>query len=899
MLQSAVTPLINPYLSVPSGFEVRLLLNLIWWKEMVYVALLVLLFCAAPGREALAQPLPRSGVVSGVYTIASEPPSNQAFVKLSGEWWYRHGVLLAPGAADSSMRIRSFPFLWTSGTQGELPRPPFGVATYKLLLRTNTPVEHLGLDLPDMYSAFALYVDTHLVATNGRVAASPEGYEPKWLPMVAELPVIRDSTWITLHIANFSHAKGGIVIDILLGPAEYLRWRRDFRLAFDWLLAGSLLLSGLFMIGIFLLSRGDRAMLFFGLVSVTWSYRVIGYGSYALHTILPGLSWHTAIHVEYLTLFFTAGWFVLYVYGLFPVEASRVFLYISAVIVATFSVIVLLTPTHVFTQLINPFFYFLLIALMYGVSVYIRAAISGKRGARISLVATAILFLLFSYNILAYFGVTVEKPAITFFGYFTFFGLQSIILGTRYAGSLQGAVQEMKELSDLKGRFLAQMSHELRTPLNAIIGYAQILNDDKSLGPRPKKHVEILQHSAQHLLSMINEILDFSRLEEGQVKINRNSFRIEDLADSLQRLFQLQADEKGLSFRVAFENGHEVIRTDEMRLRQILINLIGNAIKFTDRGEISLKLALIKGREESATLVGTVRDTGRGIPADELESIFEPFRQVANRFSQGTGLGLAITRRLLDLLQGSVHVDSTVEKGSVFTVRIPVQVVKSQQLPVFHEPSQPTPGLTSGLRVLVVDDVAANGELLNEMLKNEGAACTLARSAKEADALFAPDRFDVCLLDLHMPDVDGIQLLAQWKLTYGEAMPPCLAVTADVTYKSELIRDSGFAGLVYKPFELQRLIASITSALASGVAVPQIDSPRELIRQIGTLELSQRIALVDALSTADMDSIEQICPGLPDGVLKETLSLALKNRNFQKLMEIGLAAENQGFGSDG
>lgn len=856
--------------------------------HLLLLAAFLLTYCA-PQPEALRQ----ERAVNGSFSLNKAHDEQNWWVGLDGEWFYAYGVLEAPGPATERMKPETFPFLWTEGTETLAPEQAEGSATYKLRLTGANRLEKLGLDLPDVYTSFVLYADSVEVARNGTVGENPVA---QWLPVTVKLPAFQDSLWLTLHVSNQVHSKGGVRISIVAGNIDWLLWKRDVRLALDWLLAGSLLLSGIFMLGLYGYSRQDKAMLYFGLMSVTWSYRVVGYGAYALNTVLPSMPWTVGVHLEYLTLFMTTVWFALYVYALFPEQTSKKFLYGLVGVSALFSVIVIVTPPMFFSNLVTPFFYILIPSLGYGVLVYVRAARDRRAGAKLSLLATGVLFVLFCYNILAYFGVFPERATLSFVAYFVFFVIQSVILGVRYAESLKRTVAEMKALSETRGRFLAQMSHELRTPLNAIIGYAQVLASDNDLGPRPKKHLNILQSSAHHLLSMINEILDFSRLDDGDFQLNRTSFKLADLAADLEGMFQLQARQKGLAFSVTMEPAKTVqLRADEVRVRQVLINLIGNAVKFTGSGSVDVKLSLAQDQTGSWILEGEVKDTGPGIPEADRATIFEPFRQVAGRFSQGTGLGLAITSRLLKLMEGSVELNSTVGSGSVFRIRVPVELLELAETPEAELADTGPPFIQPGARVLIVDDIAANATMLEALLGMAGLKTTVVSSAKEARTVFEPGVFNLALFDINMPEESGIQLLESLRTKYKpEQLPPVMALTADITHTEEDLRRIGFAGVMYKPFDhaqFLRVIQNLMGGSAGTLLAVDPAAPPQWAERVLQLKAPLSGEIVDALSIADSGQLQKLIPAVTDRELSVELERALSEKDFQFMLEVGQAAE--------
>ncbi|MES2767182.1 MAG: PAS domain S-box protein [Bacteroidota bacterium] len=256
---------------------------------------------------------------------------------------------------------------------------------------------------------------------------------------------------------------------------------------------------------------------------------------------------------------------------------------------------------------------------------------------------------------------------------------------------LEIAKQSAERSNSAKSVFLSSMSHELRTPLNAILGFAQVLKNDPSIALRQRGFIETIYRSGNHLLDMINDILDISKIESGRMELFPDDFDLHVMLNDLHDMFNHAARQKGLHLDVSYSADiPQMVYADAKRLRQILINLLGNAVKFTNNGRVSLYAAEKSYiRPDMISLVFSVRDTGRGIPADQLESIFEPFRQTTGMYSEGSGLGLAISRRIAHLMNGTIRVESIPEEGSVFYFEVALQILDhaESQLQASYDPA--------------------------------------------------------------------------------------------------------------------------------------------------------------------------------------------------------------------
>jgi signal transduction histidine kinase len=356
---------------------------------------------------------------------------------------------------------------------------------------------------------------------------------------------------------------------------------------------------------------------------------------------------------------------------------------------------------------------------------------------------------------------------------------------------LRAAMERAEVANRAKSAFLASMSHELRTPLNAILGYTQILKRDKSLSAPQQTGISTIQQGGHHLLALINDVLDLSRVEAGKMEFHPKPVRLGELLTVVADIMRVRAEQKHLHFELELVAGLPLaISVDETRLRQVLLNLLGNALKFTDRGSVRLRVTPLPKADGDAPDLARLRfevlDTGIGIAADQAEIIFRPFEQAgeAARRAGGTGLGLAISRQLVQLMGGELSVDSAPGKGSRFWFDVPMTVV--------DEPGATAAGaqIASGYlgprkTILVVDDVAANRALLRDLLGALGFSMREADNGQSALRQIQVAVPDLVLLDMVMPDMDGIETTRRLRADARTANTPVLMISASSTPEEE------------------------------------------------------------------------------------------------------------------
>ncbi|TFH86320.1 response regulator [Billgrantia azerbaijanica] len=342
---------------------------------------------------------------------------------------------------------------------------------------------------------------------------------------------------------------------------------------------------------------------------------------------------------------------------------------------------------------------------------------------------------------------------------------------------LQATARRAESASRAKSDFLATVSHEIRTPLNGVIGMSDLLLE-QSLDRQSQEYARTLHASAKRLLELINDILDFSKIESGRLELERRPVRLATLVEEACQLFAPRAETKGLALVTRLSPALPArLMGDPARLRQVLLNLLANAIKFTERGEVRIEAEeTAKGR-----LCLAVCDTGPGIAADQRERLFEPFRQgdvsIARRYG-GTGLGLAICRRLVDAMGGTIGVDSRAGEGSRFWVELPLESAEAPLLEA-EEAVPPSPPAVSGGRVLVVEDNPVNRQVAAAMLERLGCQVRMVESGEQALEAVRQAVFDVVLMDVQMPDMDGLQTVRRLREGGGwPARMPVVAMTA-------------------------------------------------------------------------------------------------------------------------
>jgi two-component system sensor histidine kinase ChiS len=484
-----------------------------------------------------------------------------------------------------------------------------------------------------------------------------------------------------------------------------------------------------------------------------------------------------------------------------------------------------------------------------------------------------------------------------------------------------------------KSVFLANMSHELRTPLNAILGFSQLMirsaelgGDNKTkLSPEQQENLEVVLRSGEHLLGLINDVLEMSKIEAGRATLNEHNFNLHRMLEGLEEMFSLRAREKGLN--LSFDLASDIpkyVMGDEGKLRQVLMNLLGNAVKFTHAGEITLRIKIREEDSESPKaeiegikpshlrLIFQVEDSGPGISTDDLETIFDPFVQASSGHAaqEGTGLGLSISQQFAHLMGGEIRVSSEVDKGSSFTLDIPIRVQDISAIPrdaitrrvVGIEPGQPT------YRLLIVDDKEVNRQLLVKFLSPMGFDLREARDGKEALEIWETWEPHLIWLDMRMPVMDGYEATRRIKSTTRGQATVIVALTASALEEDRvIILSEGCDAYIRKPFREEEIFGALAQHLGVRFIYEEIELEKlkgqmpgmderlpgirtriELLESFANLPSSWVSELEQAAVLGDLGSLESAIYKIreKDIVLADILADLARNFNHEGILKL-------------
>jgi CheY-like chemotaxis protein len=484
---------------------------------------------------------------------------------------------------------------------------------------------------------------------------------------------------------------------------------------------------------------------------------------------------------------------------------------------------------------------------------------------------------------------------------------QGAIIGfwgtVRDISTMKAMKDAAEEANRAKSLFLANMSHEIRTPMNAILGFAQLMCRDTALSTQSLERLDIINRSGEHLLALINDILEMSKIEAGRVVFSPCTFDLHRLLEDIEMMFRVRTDAKGLGLLV--ERTAEVprwVNTDEGKLRQVLINLIGNAVKFTEEGGVALRIGVRDGEKDEKDLLFEVEDTGPGIAEGEKGRLFQAFEQTSTGIrSGGTGLGLALSQGFVTIMGGAMTVDSTVGKGSIFRFTVQFSEGKTDEVGHRREEKRRVRRLKPGggeIRILIADDRETNRQLLTQTLATVGFRTREVVNGAEAVAAWREWKPQVILMDMSMPVMDGYQATRLIKAEPSSAETAIVAVTASAFGEDrQRVLAAGADDYLAKPFkagELLEIIRRLTGAeylldeddgTVTGAAAGTTETLREALASLPPDLVS---SLREATTSADIDLVNSLLDRVAEAnpSAAQMARVMVANYRYEELLDL-------------
>ncbi len=793
---------------------------------LILITLIILGFIrySLVGRNSSKTP-PKA--INGVIDLRNWDFNNDGMLKLDGQWKYYKEKLLEPENFDNEDNGKGENYT----IPGSFGQHSYGTYRLKLLLDDTMDIYAVNVDF--VQSAHRLWINDREIISVGTVGKNKTSMTPQLLPQNGYFHREGNAMYITLQVSNY-YAKYGFIDNILIGNMAQITTYGENRLAFEMVLFGATVLAAIYAMGLYLFRRKDKSALYLSIVSTIVAIRTLFLGGRVFITLFPNSSYIISGKIMHWTFYLYVPFIILFMNNFYPSIMSKSVVKISKASIWLYGLLILITPWKNYIDVIIPYQLLAVYLLIYLFIKLSKSYLKSYGSEYIMAMGVWALILTGINDTLYEYGVIIT-------GSFAPLGTLIFIISVSYIFAMRQSqtfayaekmTKKLETINKLKDDFLAVTSHELKTPLNGIIGLTEgcLSNKQETLSEEISEDLQLINHSARRLSNLVEDILVFSKLKHKDIILQKKPVNLEKVVEVIIKFCESIERTNKVKFVNYIDEKIPLVYGDENRVQQILYNIIGNAVKFTKEGSITLSY---KQKENYIEI--SIEDTGIGIAKEKLDRVFDMYEQeeVSSKYG-GNGLGLYISKKLVELHQGNITIDSIIGKGTKVTFTLPI--CPSNELDKLEKKSKDkatmirqsyddmavienkihSSALSKNIsKILIVDDDYINQRVIENYLINQTTVIFKASNGKDAIRIINENNdLDLVILDMMMPDLLGYEVVSIIREKKSSFELPILIMTADNRIENMTLSfQRGVNDYLSKPFNRQELLLRVTTLI--------------------------------------------------------------------------------------